>query len=117
MRASSAKNKGRRASQEVKDILLKHASNLVSDDIVVTSSGTCGEDLKLSPLARKSFPVALECKNVEKIKVWEAIKQAEAHAEGTEYHPVVAFKRNNTKLRCIIDFDLFVRLLVHYGNR
>lgn len=112
MRVSSAKAKGRRAASETKDILLKYACALEPDDIVITGSGDTGEDLKLSPRARKIFPVCIENKNCEKLNIWDAIKQAQSHVGDRGFEPVVAFKRNNHPLMACISFELLVKLLV-----
>jgi hypothetical protein len=110
VKTSSAKAKGRRASQETAQVLLTHAPDLSPDDVRVVPSGVPGEDLWLSSKARGVYPFAVECKNVEKLNFWDAIRQAEAHAKGTEYLPVVVFRRNNEKLRVIVDFETFIRV-------
>ena len=38
--------------------------------------GAGGEDLIMARAAREKFPYSIECKNVEKLNVWEAYKQA-----------------------------------------
>ncbi len=65
MRTSSAKAKGRRLQQKVRDLILETFSELEEDDVRSTSMGASGEDVLLSPLARKKFPFSVECKNVE----------------------------------------------------
>ena len=62
------------------------------DDIRSTSMGAPGEDIQLSPAARKVYPYSIECKNVEKLNIWEAIRQAKENCGG--HIPVVCFKRN-----------------------
>ncbi len=109
MKTSSAKAKGRRAATETAAILLTYAPDLSPDDVRVVPSGVPGEDLWLSSKARGVYPFAVECKNVEKLNFWQAIRQAEAHAKGTEYLPVVVFRRNNENLRIIVDFDVFIK--------
>jgi predicted RecB family endonuclease len=106
----SGKAKGQRASKEVAALLLAHAPDLSPDDVRVVPSGVPGEDLWLSSKAREGYPFAVEVKNVEKLNFWEAIRQAEAHAKGTEYLPVVVFRRNNEKLRIILDFEEFLKV-------
>lgn len=108
MRTSSAKSKGRRACAEAREAMLRHAPELQPDDIRVVPSGVPGEDLWLSPAARTLYPFAMELKNVEKLNFWDAIKQAETHAKGTLYTPLVVFRRNNEKLRMIVDFEQFL---------
>ena len=92
MRPSSAKQKGRSFQQYIRDILLKAAESLEPDDIRSTSMGAGGEDIQLSPAARREYPYSIECKNVEKLNIWEAIKQAKENAG--RHIPVVCFKRN-----------------------
>ena len=42
--------------------------------------GASGEDLIMDPEpAREKFAYSIECKNVEKLNVWDAYKQAEAN--------------------------------------
>lgn len=117
MKSRSAKAKGRRAAQEVQALLLAHAPELNADDVRVVPSGVPGEDLWLSSKARGVYPFAVEVKNVEKLNFWEAIRQAEAHAKGTEYQPLVVFRRNNDKLRVILDFDRFLKIWHEPGRR
>jgi len=93
MRPASSKAKGRRFQQYIRDLLLKAADTLEEDDIRSTSMGAPGEDIQLSPAARKVYPYAIECKAVEKLNIWEAIRQAKENAR--KYIPVVCFKRNN----------------------
>ncbi|HEY0110194.1 MAG TPA: hypothetical protein VGB67_11230, partial [Fibrella sp.] len=80
MRPSSAKAKGRRLQQWVRDTLLRFAPVLTVDDIRSTSMGAGGEDLLLSSAARSLYPYSIECKNVEALNIWNAIKQSEETA-------------------------------------
>lgn len=89
---------------------------LFEDDIVVTSSSVTGEDLMLSPLARKIFPYCFELKNVEKLNVWTAIKQAQNHCGDKPFLPLVVFRRNNHPLRVVVDFEHFVELVSKYAK-
>ena len=41
--------------------------------------GAGGEDLIMARAARQMFPFSVECKNVEKLNVWEAYEQAKAN--------------------------------------
>jgi len=95
MRPQSAKSKGRRLQQMVRDIFLAAADSLEPDDIRSTSMGAGGEDILLSPAARKIYPYSVECKNVESLNIWNAIKQSLENCG--KYIPVVVFKRNNQK--------------------
>lgn len=110
MNTSSAKAKGRRAAQEVKDILHQFAPDLEEDDIIVTPSGVPGEDLRLSPLARKHFPFVIEVKNQETAKIWAWMKQAHSHKQ-KDYTPLVVFKRNRESLKVCLELEDFLKLL------
>ena len=61
MKSRSAKAKGRRLQQKVRDLLLeKFSEELEPDDIRSAIMGESGEDLKLSPAARKLIPYSFE---------------------------------------------------------
>jgi hypothetical protein len=109
MKASSAKSKGRRFQQEVRDAILEKFPDLHPDDVRSTSMGAGGEDILLSSAARTAFPYSVECKNVEKIRIWEAIRQAEMNA--AHHTPLVAFKKNNHEAWVAIPMDHFMELL------
>lgn len=112
MKTSSAKAKGRRCAQEVKEVMLAYAFWLKDDDIVVTPSGVTGPDLHLSPKAKETFPLAIECKNQESISIWAALDQAETHADHDEgLMPALFFKRNNSELYCALKAEDLMRLI------
>ena len=114
MLTSSAKNKGRRACLQVKDLLEKYAPDLRPGDIEVTSSGATGEDIKLSPAARLVYPFGIEVKNQENINIWKAFEQAISHVEGCEYEfrvPVVFYKRNKSELMVTLRAEDFIKLI------
>lgn len=109
MKTSSAKAKGRRLSQTVKDTLLQWCPDLHQDDIIVTSSGTTGEDLQLSPKARAVYNYAIECKNVEKLNVWDAYKQAVSHVK-EDRTPLLIFSKNRHPVMVTLTFEDFLKL-------
>lgn len=108
MKPRSAKAKGRRFQQEIRDAFLERAPKLEPDDIRSNPMGAPGEDLLLSPAARRIYPYSIECKNVEKLNIWEAIKQARAHND--KYQPLVAFKRNGEEPYVAIKLSEFLDL-------
>lgn len=111
MKTSSCKQKGRRACQEAKDMILRYIPVLSHDDIVITSSGDTGEDLKLSPRARNMFPFSVECKNQEKINIWKGIEQAKTHAEKKGFIPLLLFTKNRHDLMACIPFEILLQIL------
>ena len=109
MKSRSAKNKGKRLQNSVRDLLLETFNQLEPDDIRSAIMGESGEDIKLSPAARKLIPYSFECKNQEKLNIWSALEQAESNGEkGT---PVLVFKRNRSKTYAVIEFKEFVNLI------
>ena len=57
----SSKAKGRRLQNYVRDILRKAFPKLHEDDITSQIMGVNGEDVVLSPAARKLIPYSIEC--------------------------------------------------------
>ena len=80
MKTQSAKAKGRRLQQWVRDQLIDKL--LISEeDVESRSMGASGEDLIMARDARRKFPYSIECKNVEKVNVWDAYEQAKGNAK------------------------------------
>lgn len=109
MKTSSAKAKGRRAQQEVRNAILEAFPALEPDDVKCAVMGESGEDVKLSPAARKKFPFSIEVKNVERLNIWQALTQAEANAE--KYTPLLAFRRNRTRMYVALPLAAFLELV------
>ena len=72
MKARSAKNKGKRLQNILRDKLIELYPAL-KDDIGSQIMGVTGEDIVLTPHARTLLPYSFECKNVEKINKGEKI--------------------------------------------
>ena len=109
MKTRSAKNKGKRLQNKVRDLILEKFNTLEPDDVRSTTMGDSGEDVLLSPAARKKFPFSVECKNQEKINIWESLKQAETNSNN--HTPLLIFKRNRTKTYAVLEFDKLLELL------
>ena len=62
MKPRSAKNKGKRLQNDVRDLILEKFDTLEPDDVRSITMGDSGEDILLSPAARKLFPFSVECK-------------------------------------------------------
>ena len=107
MRTQSAKAKGRRLQQWIRDLLIE-IFVVHPEDIESRSMGAGGEDLIMARAARKKFPYSIECKNQEKVNIWDAYDQAQENSG--DYEPIVVLKRNNTKPLVLIDADYFVVL-------
>ena len=111
MKTQSAKAKGRRLQQWFRDLLVSKLG-IHKEDIESRSMGAGGEDLIMARSARQKFPYSIECKNQEKINIWESYKQASENSK--DYEPVVVIKRNNHKPLVVVDAEYFVGL--HKGD-
>ena len=109
MKTRSAKNKGKRLQNDVRDLILETFTELEPDDVRSTTMGDSGEDVLLSPAARKLFPFSVECKNREKLNIWSSLQQAEDNAG--PHTPLVVFKRNRSKTYISMEINDLMRLL------
>ena len=109
MKTRSAKNKGKRLQNDVRDLILETFTELEPDDVRSTTMGDSGEDILLSPAARKLFPFSVECKNQEKLNVWSSLEQTETNAG--KHTPLLIFKRNRSKTYAVLQLDDLMRLL------
>jgi hypothetical protein len=100
--------------QLVRDLILAKFS-LEPDDVRSTSMGAGGEDVLLSPLARRKVPLSIECKSREKIAVYGYYEQAEENAKGRG-EPCVFIKQNRSKPLVIVDAEYFLELLRKVQN-
>ena len=107
MKTQSAKAKGRKLQQWVRTQLIEQL-DVHPEDIESRSMGAGGEDLIMARAAREKFPLSIECKNQEKVNVWESYKQAEDNSK--DYEPVVVIKRNNSKPLVLVDAEYFVSM-------
>jgi len=114
MRPSSAKAKGRRLQDLVRNDILEAFPQLEEDDVGVAIMGESGEDIHLSPVARRLIPASIECKNQERFSIWAALKQAEANASGRP--PLVVFKRNHSEVYAALRWQDLLILLQRYDN-
>ena len=107
MKTQSAKAKGRRLQQQFRELLIEELG-IHPQDIESRSMGAGGEDLIMARAAREKFPYSIECKNQEKLNLWESYKQATENSK--DYEPIVVIKKNNHKKLVIVDAEYFVKL-------
>ena len=119
MNVRSSKAKGRRLQNWVRDKLRDafitnwtKVPRLEDDDIKSQTMGMTGEDIILSPAARKIIPYSFECKNVEKLNIWSTLEQAETNTPNGST-PVAIIKRNRSKVYVVIEFDAWIK---HIGG-
>lgn len=101
MKTQSRKAKGRRLQQQFMQLLIEKL-DIDPEDIESRSMGAGGEDLIMSKAARDKFPYSIECKNQERMNIWQAWEQANNN-KGI-YEPLVVIKKEWCKtissIRC-----------------
>ena len=107
MRPSSAKAKGRRLQDAIRKDILSTFPKLEEDDVKCAIMGESGEDIHLSPAARRLVPFSIEAKNQEALNIWAALKQAEEHG----HPPMVVFKRNHSETFAVVRWEAMLTLL------
>jgi len=106
---ASAKGKGRRLQQLVRDKLLSLSDSFREGDIESIGMGQLGEDLVLSPHARDMLPVSIECKARAKLQVYSFVEQCKSNCpDGCQ--PIVVVKGDYKKPLAVIDLDYWVYL-------
>ena len=106
MNVRSSKAKGRKLQNMVRDLLRCSFPSLEEDDIKSQTMGMTGEDIVLSPAARKLIPYSFECKNVERLQIWRAIEQCEANKPDCSA-PAIVFKKNGKQPYVALPFTVF----------
>ena len=103
MKARSAKAKGRKLQNLVTETLREAFPSLDKDDVNSQIMGVSGEDIVMSPLAKKTIKMSFECKNQERLNLWGSLEQAETNCE--DRCPVLEFTRNRKPVYAAIPFD------------
>jgi len=115
MKPVSCKAKGRTLQQWVcKQISSKFKVPYQQDDdqclIHSREMGQSGVDVILRGDLYKKFPFDIECKNTERLNLWETIKQAKANAKPDRNWMIVA-KKNRVEPIVVISWDAFINLI------
>lgn len=109
----SAKAKGRKLQQLVRDHVLRvFQSLLTEDDVWSRSMGAGGTDVQLSAKAKTLFPYSVECKagkfgTIPKT-VYNWIDQAKEHESG---EPLVVFRADYKDVYAIVSLEHFMELI------
>ena len=109
MKTSSKKGKGRRLQNFVRDKLYEYFPSLRTGDVKSAVMGESGEDIKLSPAAKDLIRFSFECKNQERLNIWDSLSQAETNSSSRI--PAVVFKRNRSKTYVAFEFEDFLNLI------
>lgn len=111
MKPKSAKQKGRRLQNQVREDLI-NVLEIPSDQIRTAIMGEKGADIKDYS---KMVPLSIECKNVERLDIWKAIDQSEANADISGI-PCVVFKKNGREAYAALPWKFVMALLVIWQN-
>lgn len=107
MKTQSAKAKGRKLQQWFTNLLVD-ALGLDEDDLESRPMGSQGEDIIMGKQSRDRFNYSIECKNQERVNVWQSYEQAKTNCKG--YEPLLVIKRNRSKPLAVMDAEHFVGL-------
>ena len=115
MRTSSAKAKGRKLQQIVRDGILELHPELTRDDVRSTSMGATGVDVQLSAAAKRLFPWSVECKSRSSMAVYDLYLQARENTEEAT-KPLLVVKQNHSEPLAILSLEDFLCLLKQYKS-
>ena len=114
MRTSSAKAKGRRLQDWMRNLLICHLGlEDTSKELIKTAvMGESGADVRLIGTLKKQFPFSIECKNQEKYKgIYGALDQAATHSN---MEPLLVIKMNHRNPIVVLDAEYFME--VYFGR-
>ena len=111
IKTSSAKQKGRALQQFVRDSIidLLKPYGVVADDVKSTSMGASGEDVQLSPLAKRLLPVSVECKSHKAMAIYTWWTQCLSNTKAGE-RPLLVIKINQKRPLAVMDYRDYIRL-------
>ena len=107
MKTQSAKAKGRRFQQWVRDQLIEQL-NVHPEDIESRSMGAGWEDLIMARDARQKFPFSVECKNQEKLNLWSAWQQTQKNS--SDFQPLLIVGKNKQRPLAVVDAEHYFEL-------
>ena len=113
--SKSAKQKGRLGQNEIRDKLLETFPELEPDDIKGCVMGDTGEDIQLSPAARKMLPLSIEVKRRKTglQTAYNYMEQASSHNKG---EPVVCYRSDRKPWLVMVGLDHYAQLLRSWND-
>ena len=104
----SNKNKGRTGQKEVQALILEAFPELEPDDCRSNPMGSDGEDILLSPAARKLMPWNIEVKRKKQVGAARFMEQANCHGN---YKPVAFFREDRGPWYSIVESNYLFELM------
>ncbi len=115
MKTASAKAKGRKLQQLVRDqlrlILKSFDSTIVDDDVESRGMGQNGVDVILSPAAKRILPLDIECKAQEACNVTTEFWDHFGKYKSKPTVKLLIHRRNHTEALVTIRWEDFVKFL------
>lgn len=110
---ASAKAKARRLQNRVRDIIRAMFPQLEPGDVESTPMGVNGEDVKLSPAARRLFKYQIECKQKGKSALHTDFKQCAGHGP---HEPLMVVGLDRGETLAVVRLDHFMALVDRAGK-
>lgn len=114
MLPASCKKKGRDLQQWVAK-KIQEAFGLDPRDVVSTSMGAGGVDIKLSKAAFDKLPAAIECKSLASFAGYKFMDQANEHVKDAGGFPLVFVKMNGRSPLAMLDAETFLSIARRSG--
>jgi hypothetical protein len=92
--------------QKVRDMILRRHPSLEPDDVRSTGMGQSGEDVQLSPTARKLLPFGIECKSYASMAFYKWYDQAVINTP-KDCEPILVAKANHRDPVVIVNAEYF----------
>lgn len=113
MRTKSAKAKARRLQDWVVQKLITILDLTPEQTVKPAIMGEKGVDVQLATSVSSIFPYSIECKNVERLNIWDAWEQTTANclkSSLSNTHPLLIISKNRKTPLAIVDAEHFIRL-------
>ena len=111
MNTQSKKAKGRRLQQYVVELILKAFPMLTSKDVRSVPASVTGSDIWLSERAAELFPFSVECKNQERINLYQFWEQTKKNAVKEERLPLLVVKKNRKEALAVLELETLFALI------
>lgn len=114
MKTSSVKAKGRGLQNKIVRMILATFPQLEPDDVQSCTMGANGEDVRLSPAARRLFPFTVEAKKRARFSIMADYDQARGHGP---HEPLLVIEADRRKPLAVVDLATFLDLVERAGRK
>lgn len=95
---------------------IRKLTGLPKTDVSPAVMGESGMDVKLSQEARRIFGFSVECKNQEKLNIWQSLEQAEKCGKAENLKPLLLFKRSTSDRYAVLKAEDFFNLITELNE-